>query len=114
LTIRPGSVIGHLRQEVGRDVKEGETFTAREAYRKDVGLELSEKVPLSTFGLLHPRDENQIVQQLSVGQFRRLQLAALLANPPDILLLDEPTNHLSLPLVSALEQAIPSYPGTVI
>lgn len=114
LTVRSGSVIGHLHQEVTRGIKADGMITAREAYRQVVGPERSNTVPLSTFGLLHPRDENQEVQKLSLGQFRRLQLATLLANPPDILLLDEPTNHLSLPLVSALEQAIPSYPGAVI
>src|SRR5690625_7105891 len=88
-------------------------ITAREAYRQVVGPERSNTVPLSTFGLLHPRDENQEVQKLSLGQFRRLQLDTLLAKPPDILLLDEPTNHLALPLVPALEHAIPSYPGAV-
>lgn len=52
--------------------------------------------------------------RLSVGQLRRLQLAALLADPPDVLLLDEPTNHLSLLLVTELEAAIPNYPGSVV
>jgi macrolide transport system ATP-binding/permease protein len=38
----------------------------------------------------------------------------LLANPPDLLLLDEPTNHLSLTLVTELEEAMETSPGTVL
>ncbi|HLS62284.1 MAG TPA: ATP-binding cassette domain-containing protein, partial [Ruania sp.] len=60
------------------------------------------------------RDENRPVGVLSVGQRRRLALAVLLADPPDVLLLDEPTNHLSLLLVTQLEAAIGAYPGTVV
>lgn len=116
LTIRSGAAVGHLHQDVARATgpKLRQYGTAREFYAAAVGSGLAEETPLSTFGLLHPRDENQAVEKLSLGQLRRLQLAVLLAKPPDILLLDEPTNHLSLPLVSAIEAAIPSYPGAVI
>jgi macrolide transport system ATP-binding/permease protein len=51
---------------------------------------------------------------LSTGQQRRLALATLLANPPDLLLLDEPTNHLSLTLVTELEEAMETATGTVL
>ena len=51
---------------------------------------------------------------LSVGQRRRLDLATVLADPPDVLLLDEPTNHLSLLLVTELERALLDYPGAVV
>ena len=79
-----------------------------------VGAELAAKVPLSTFGLIPARDLNRSVIELSVGQQRRLALAALLADPPEILLLDEPTNHFSLSLVTALENALTDYPGTIV
>ena len=52
--------------------------------------------------------------QVGVGQRRRLDLAVLLAHPPDVLLLDEPTNHLSLLLVTELEASLPNFPGAVI
>lgn len=89
-------------------------WTARRAYEHAVGIDRAAEVPLSTFGLLAARDENRVVTELSVGQQRRLALAILLANPPEVLLLDEPTNHLSLRLVTELEQAIPDYPGAIV
>ena len=79
-----------------------------------MGEELAEGVPLSSFGLLEPRDLSRPLSSLSVGQQRRVQLAGLLADPPELLLLDEPTNHLSLTLATALEADIPRYPGTVV
>ncbi|GFZ93052.1 hypothetical protein GCM10011359_23050 [Nesterenkonia alkaliphila] len=54
------------------------------------------------------------MEQLSTGQQRRLELAVLLAEPPELLLLDEPTNHYSLLLATELEAAIPHYPGAVV
>ncbi|HPT94619.1 MAG TPA: ABC-F family ATP-binding cassette domain-containing protein [Microbacteriaceae bacterium] len=92
----------------------GPQRTAIDAYTDLVGIDLAEHVPLSTFGLIAGRDQNRPVQELSVGQQRRLALAILLADPPEVLLLDEPTNHLSLGLVTAIEGALAGYPGTVV
>ncbi|MGH3503061.1 MAG: ABC-F family ATP-binding cassette domain-containing protein [Nocardioidaceae bacterium] len=71
-------------------------------------------VPLGELGLLHPRDLGRPSGVLSVGQQRRLALAILVAQQPDLLLLDEPTNHISLSLASELEDALGRSPGTVI
>jgi macrolide transport system ATP-binding/permease protein len=94
--------------------RRGPARTARDAYGDLLGPERAGRVPLRTFGLLAPRDEGRPVAVLSVGQQRRLVLAVLLADPPDLLLLDEPTNHLSLLLATELEAAIPAYPGAVV
>lgn len=84
-------------------VKRGSERTVQEAYRDIVGRRQEKQAPLSMFGLLAPKDEGRRVEALSVGQQRRLALATILADPPDLLLLDEPTNHLSLTLVTEIE-----------
>lgn len=71
-------------------------------------------VTLRELGLLLPRDEHRPVGELSAGQRRRLALAMLIAQRPDLLLLDEPTNHLSLQLAGELEEALGRSPGTVL
>jgi ATP-binding cassette subfamily F protein uup len=46
---------------------------------------------------------DQKVSDLSGGQKKRLSLATILINKPDLLILDEPTNHLDLEMIEWLE-----------
>ncbi|MFC0527452.1 ABC-F family ATP-binding cassette domain-containing protein [Phytohabitans kaempferiae] len=88
--------------------------TARQTYELALGPERAESVPLRSLGLLAPRDAARAVGELSVGQRRRLALALLVADPPELLLLDEPTNHLSPRLCDELEEALGTGPGAVV
>ncbi|WP_294564932.1 ABC-F family ATP-binding cassette domain-containing protein [uncultured Arthrobacter sp.] len=116
VTAAPSLRTGLLAQDVDLpDLRRrGHGRTTRRAYEDLVGEARAAQVPLRAFGLIAPRDEDRPVAALSVGQQRRLALAVLLADPPDVLLLDEPTNHLSLFLATQLEAAIPDYPGAVV
>ncbi len=51
---------------------------------------------------------------LSPGERTRAALALLQARGVNLLVLDEPTNHLDLPAIEQLEQALASYPGTLL
>ncbi|MBP5499013.1 MAG: ABC-F family ATP-binding cassette domain-containing protein [Muribaculaceae bacterium] len=48
-------------------------------------------------------DFNQPVSQLSGGQVKRVALAKILLNEPQVLILDEPTNHLDIDMIEWLE-----------
>ncbi len=65
-------------------------------------------------GLVHPRELRTPVGQMSVGQQRRVALARLVVDDPDVLLLDEPTDHLSPTLVEELEAALGERQGALV
>lgn len=106
-----GLTVGLLAQDTTFDHPDR---TARELYDQTLGLERAEAVPLEALGLLPTRDLGTRVGDLSAGQRRRLALALLIADPPELLLLDEPTNHLSPLLADELEQAFATTPGTTV
>ena len=54
------------------------------------------------------------VRDLSGGERRRLALAALLMDEPNVLLLDEPTNDLDIDTLRALEDLLDGWPGTLV
>ena len=53
------------------------------------------------------------VGELSGGQKRRLALAHVLIDTPDLLILDEPTNHLDLEMIEWLEAYFKQHTGTL-
>ena len=53
--------------------------------------------------MLKITDINQPIEQLSGGQIKRVALAKILINEPNLLILDEPTNHLDIDMIEWLE-----------
>ncbi len=54
------------------------------------------------------------VGELSGGQKRRLQLLLILLSQPNVLILDEPTNDVDHEMLTAMEDLLDSWPGTLI
>ena len=63
---------------------------------------------------LHMPDLHHKVSDLSGGQRKRVGLAQVLIEEPDLLILDEPTNHLDFDSIAWLEKYLSSYKGAVL
>ncbi len=112
----PGVVVGRLEQLRGQ-------FPARttvlDAFLAATGQTISEaRTLLAKFGIAADH-VGRPVESLSPGERTRLVLALLMAggagsSGANCLVLDEPTNHLDLPAIEQLEQALDTFPGTVL
>jgi ABC transport system ATP-binding/permease protein len=81
--------------------------------RTSGGEELTPGTLAERFGFRGEKLSTQ-TQDLSGGERRRLQLMRLLLTEPNVLLLDEPTNDLDIDTLTALEDLLDGWPGTLI
>jgi ATP-binding cassette subfamily F protein uup len=77
------------------------------------GQEITAALLVDRFGFRGDRART-LVRDLSGGERRRLQLMRLLMDEPNVLLLDEPTNDLDIDTLTALEDLLDGWPGTLV
>ncbi len=77
------------------------------------GMQITASLLCDRFGFRGDKGRT-LVQDLSGGERRRLQLMRLLMAGPNVLLLDEPTNDLDIDTLTALEDLLDAWPGTLV
>ncbi|MCW3050137.1 MAG: family ATP-binding cassette protein [Solirubrobacterales bacterium] len=77
------------------------------------GQEITAGMLCDRFGFRGDRART-LVRDLSGGERRRLQLMRLLMAEPNVLVLDEPTNDLDIDTLTALEDLLDAWPGTLV
>ena len=112
IKIADSAHIGYLPQE---PLLPDEHMTVIDAYRfGQIGYESDFIARLIGYGLFGLDDMHKTIQHLSLGQRRKLELARLIAQKPNVLLLDEPTNYISLDVLEAFEAALHDFSGPII
>jgi ATP-binding cassette subfamily F protein uup len=99
-------VPGHLR--VLESLEE-----VRGRARLSGGEEITAGMLCERFGFRGDRART-LVRDLSGGERRRVQLMRLLMAEPNVLVLDEPTNDLDIDTLTALEDLLDGWPGTLV
>ena len=76
-------------------------------------IEMPSRAYVSSFNFRGP-DQQKKVGNLSGGERNRVHLAKMLKSGANVLLLDEPTNDLDTETLSALEEALETFPGCAV
>jgi ATP-binding cassette subfamily F protein 3 len=105
--------LGYLSQHA-EELEWGGARTVLEAAQKHTGLSPNQARALLGRFLFSGDEAEKPLDGLSGGERRRLSLAILVARDANVLILDEPTNHLDLESREALEDALQSFPGSLL
>jgi len=109
--------LAHLSQDAVGAPEDLTALQAIEEVRRRItladGRELTAGRMAERLGFRGERSRTK-VRDLSGGERRRLVLARLLMGEPNVLLLDEPTNDLDIETLTALEDLLDSWPGTIV
>ena len=143
VTVRKGLKVGYLEQEPGLDpeltvsqtlyASDNEVVQVIARYERALtrpedqnsyhqafeAMERAEAWDLETrfrqiLSRLDLHDPEARVGELSGGQRRRIALAHVLIDAPDLLILDEPTNHLDLEMIEWLEEYFRQHTDTLL
>jgi ATP-binding cassette subfamily F protein uup len=106
LTQDATEMAGHLRVLESLEEVRGRTTTSD-------GREMTAGMLCDRFGFRGEKART-LVRDLSGGERRRVQLMRLLMEEPNVLLLDEPTNDLDIDTLTALEDLLDGWPGTLV
>jgi ATPase subunit of ABC transporter with duplicated ATPase domains len=111
-SLGPGVVVGEIDQ--ARSLFTGEVPLFR-AFGEQLPTwsDAEVRTLLAKFGLASAH-VMRAAGTLSPGERTRAGLALLQARGVNLLVLDEPTNHLDLPAIEQLEQALDTFPGTLL
>ncbi|WP_231426660.1 ABC-F family ATP-binding cassette domain-containing protein [Pedobacter sp. Leaf250] len=69
---------------------------------------------LLTLFLFPPKKQHGMVEKLSGGEKKRLNLMKVLMQNPNFLILDEPTNDLDIDTLNVLEEFLENFPGILM
>ncbi len=109
--------LAHLSQDAAEMPGDLRVLESLEAVRGRVtladGREITAGLLCDRFGFRGDKARTP-VRDLSGGERRRLQLMRLLMEGPNVLLLDEPTNDLDTDTLTALEDLLDSWAGTLV
>ncbi len=113
ITFSDGVRVGYLSQSPAFDKETTalEYATPEPHGSDDYNAPDRAKQMLSQFGVT---DFDQKLGTMSGGQFKRVSIAKVLLEEPDLLVLDEPTNHLDIAMVEWLENYLSRLRTTVI
>ena len=113
ITFSDGIRVGYLSQSPAFDPEMTALDYARPEPHdsEDYGAEDRAKQMLSQLGIT---DFGQRLGTMSGGQFKRVSIAKVLLQEPDLLMLDEPTNHLDIAMVEWLENYLSRMRVTLI
>jgi ABC transport system ATP-binding/permease protein len=118
-TIKRGTTlkIGYLSQALSELTGADRVLDAVENRRRISqlagGREISADTLLKDFGFTGDKLTARLAD-LSGGERRRLQFLRILLDEPNVLLLDEPTNDLDIDTLTAIEDYLDDWPGTLI